>query len=104
MIDQEQSDALATGEALYLLRQAPNADSAAAIARAQSWLVAHQGEDGGWHPDITRISRLDRSGEAKAKSFKEASELYAFWGSAWALIGLEQGFPVADPAKAAATP
>lgn len=102
MIGEPQSDPLATGQALYLLEQSPDAASAEAIARAQAWLVSHQGEDGGWPIDITRISRLDRSGPAKAKSFKDGTGIYTFWGSAWATIGLVQAFPVAESQKTAA--
>ncbi|MEP6668068.1 MAG: prenyltransferase/squalene oxidase repeat-containing protein [Chthoniobacter sp.] len=102
MIGEEQSDSLATGQALYLLQQSPEVSSVEAIARAQGWLVSHQREDGGWSIDITRISRLDRSGPAKAKSFKDATGIYTFWGSAWATIGLEQGFPIKEPQSAAA--
>jgi len=100
MIGEEQSDSLATGQALYLLQQSPEAASTEAISRAQGWLVSHQREDGGWSIDITRISRLDRTGPAKAKSFKDATGIYTFWGSAWATLGLEQGFPVKEPREA----
>ena len=37
------------------------------------------------------------SGPAKAKSFKDGTGVYTFWGSAWATIGLVQAFPVAEP-------
>ena len=97
MVDETQSDSLATGQALYLLQQSPEASSAEAIARAQGWLISQQREDGGWSIDITRISRLDRSGPTKTKSFKDATGIYTFWGSAWATIGLVQGFPVTNP-------
>jgi hypothetical protein len=58
--------------------------------------VIHQREDGGWSIDITRISRVDRSGPDKAKSFKNATGIYTFWSSAWATIGLVQAFPVTE--------
>jgi hypothetical protein len=97
MIGEEQSDSLATGEVLYALQQLPDPSCAVAAIRAQSWLLDHQREDGGWSIDITRISKLDRSGPAKAKSFKDATGIYTFWGSAWATIGLLQALPVAAP-------
>jgi len=99
IIGEEQSDSLATGEALYLLQQAPDPASAGAVARAQAWLLSHQRQDGGWDIDITKISKVDRSGPDKAKSFKAATDIYTFWGSAWATIGLVEGFPISDSQK-----
>jgi hypothetical protein len=96
MIGEEKSDSLATGEVLYILQQSPDASSKDAIARAQDWLLRNQGEDGGWSIDITRISKMDRSGPAKTKSFKAATGIYTYWGSAWATIGLLQGVPVPE--------
>lgn len=89
------SDVLATGQALYVLPPASGDQSIAdAIARAQHWLLKSQCEDGSWTTDITHISQIDRSSAAKAKSFKDATEIYHYWGSAWATIGLLQGVPV----------
>jgi hypothetical protein len=93
-IGETQSDPLATGQALYALQQEP-AGTAAAVARAQNWLLERQREEGNWAIDITHISRTDRSAPAKAKSFKDATEIYTFWGSAWATLGLLQGLPLA---------
>lgn len=96
MIGEAQSDPLATGEVLYLLQQSPDTAPAEAIARAQNWLLHQQREDGGWPIDITRISKIDRSAPGKEKSFKEATMIYTFWGSAWATIGLLEGLPVSE--------
>ncbi|MEQ1862462.1 MAG: prenyltransferase/squalene oxidase repeat-containing protein [Chthoniobacteraceae bacterium] len=94
MIAEPQSDPLATGQVLYLLHQSPDASTAEATARARDWLLKAQREDGGWPIDITRISKIDRSAPAKAKSFKEATDIYIYWGSAWATLGLLHGVPV----------
>lgn len=99
IIGEEKSDSLATGEALYLLQQAPDPAATGAVTRAQAWLLRHQRPDGGWDIDITKISKVDRSAPDKAKSFKAATEVYTFWGSAWATIGLVEGFPVREAAK-----
>lgn len=100
VIGEEQSDPLATGEVLYALQQAPETISMEAIARARQWLLNHQREDGGWPIDITRISRMDRSTPEKSKSFKAATDIYTFWGSAWATISLLEGLPVSAKAPA----
>jgi hypothetical protein len=99
IIGEEESDPLATGEALYLLQQVPDPSSVGAVARAEAWLLRHQREDGSWDIDITKISKIDRSAPDKAKSLKAATGIYTFWGSAWATIGLVEGFPVSDSSK-----
>ncbi len=95
IIGENMSDPLATGLVLYAMEpsssEPPTAD---AIARAQSWLLKTQCDDGSWPIDITHISKMDRSAPAKAKSFKEATDIYTYWGSSWATIGLLQGVPV----------
>jgi squalene-hopene/tetraprenyl-beta-curcumene cyclase len=96
MMGEKQSDPLATGEALYVLQQAPEASSADAMARARNWLLSQQREDGGWSIDITRISKIDRSAPAKSKSLKDVTGIYTFWGSAWAAMGLLEGLPIVE--------
>ena len=94
-IGENMSDVLATGQVLYALH-APASDpgTAEAIARAQRWLLKTQRDDGSWPVDITHISKMDRSAPAKAKSFKEATAIYAYFGSGWATIGLLRSVPL----------
>ncbi|OYW75885.1 MAG: hypothetical protein B7Z37_11210 [Verrucomicrobia bacterium 12-59-8] len=95
ILSENMSDALATGEVLYVLQDnATDPPTANAIARAQHWLLQTQRDDGRWSIDITHISQVDRSGPAKAKSFKDATGIYTYWGSSWATIGLLQAVPV----------
>jgi len=95
LIGENMSDALATGQVLYALQpSATDSSTADAIALAQHWFRQTQREDGSWPIDITHISKVDRSGTAKAKSFKDATGIYTYWGSSWATIGLLQGVPV----------
>ena len=94
VIGEETSDSLATGQALYMLQQAPDEASAIAVGAAERWLLTRQRDDGGWSIDITRVSKIDRSAPAKSKSLKDATGIYTYWGSAWATIGLLQGVPV----------
>jgi squalene cyclase len=98
VIGEETSDSLATGEALYMLQQAPDQTVASAVHAAERWLLTRQRDDGGWSIDITRISKIDRSAPSKSKSLKDATGIYTYWGSAWATIGLLQVVPVVPAA------
>lgn len=95
MMQEMESDALATGQVLFLLATHPG-KHADAITSARKWLLAHQQSDGGWLTDITRISRIDRSKPEKANSLKAATEIYHFWGSSWAVLGLLHTLPVKE--------
>ncbi len=95
ILGENMSDVLATGQVLYVLQEnAMDPPTANAIARAQHWLLQTQRADGSWPIDITHISQVDRSGPAKAKSFKDATGIYTYWGCSWATLGLLQGVPV----------
>ena len=95
IIGENMSDAHATGQALLALQpDAADAKTAEGIARAQHWLVKTQREDGSWPSDFTRISKGDRSAPEKAKSAKDATMIYTYFGSGWATIGLLQGVPL----------
>lgn len=97
IIGVNQSDPLATGEVLHALAAAPEKTSAAAIDKATAWLLKAQREDGSWFTDFSRISKIDRSAPDKANSFQQVTEIYHYWGSAWATIGLLQTLPVEAP-------
>ena len=95
VIGENMSDAHGTGQALLALQpDAADAKTAEAIARAQHWLVKTQREDGSWSSDFTRISKRDRSAPDNAKSFKDATMIYTYFGSGWATIGLLQSVPL----------
>ena len=102
-LDENQSDPLATGEALYVLQSsASDAPTAEAIARAQLWLLRTQRPDGSWPVDVTHISATDRSAPDKAGSIKNATGIFTYWGCSWATLGLLQGVPLTDSPKPAA--
>ncbi|WP_395743150.1 hypothetical protein [Prosthecobacter sp.] len=99
-IKEPASDSVATGLALYALQPASDPATTAAISRAQRWLMANQKEDGGWPVDYSKISSTDRSKPEKAKSLKDATMIYSYWGTAWSTLGLLQGVPVKQGAPA----
>lgn len=102
-IDDPQSDALATGEALYVLHELQDKRAHEAIHRAQQWLIRAQAADGSWPVDLAWYSKHDRSGETKEKqrSRKAATAIYRDWAAAWGTLGLLHGLPLTDPDAAA---
>lgn len=98
VVGENQSDPMATGEALYALPSATDPHMAAAITRAQRWLLSTQRDDGSWPIDISHISKTDRSAPEKGKTLKNANDIYSYWGTAWATIGLLEAVPVANGA------
>ncbi|WP_395739581.1 prenyltransferase/squalene oxidase repeat-containing protein [Prosthecobacter sp.] len=95
-IKEASSDSVATGLALFALQPSADPATLAAIARAQRWLISSQKEDGGWPVDYSKISSTDRSKPEKAKSLKDATMIYSYWGTAWSTLGLLQGLPVKE--------
>lgn len=100
MLGDAQSDALATGEVLYVLHQlgAAEGQQAHAIARGQQWLVRTQAADGSWPIQVTYYSKNDRNTPEKAASLKQATGIYTYWAAAWGTLGLLHGLPVKDVA------
>jgi hypothetical protein len=72
------SDALATGQVLYVLSYAK--DVAEPVRRAQGFLARTQLEDGSWKVPTTKAS-------SKEPAIPE------YWGTAWAAIGLLRTLP-----------
>jgi hypothetical protein len=76
----EASDALTTGQVLYVLSDPGMKGDPRAIARAREFLVRTQGDDGSWKVPSTK---------AKAKNDLMSS----YWGTGWAAIGLLRSLP-----------
>ena len=92
-----QSDALATGQALYALKGMSTKRGAQSVARARQWLLASQRERGEWFTKSTLITALP--GEAH---IQRTDAIYTYWGTAWATLGLLEGMPsTAKPASRA---
>ena len=100
LISEPASDSIATGLALYAMQTSPDAVVTEAIMRAQRWLIANQKEDGGWPVDYSKLSTTDRSKPDKAKSLKDATMIYSYWGTAWSTLGLLQAVPVKETVAA----
>lgn len=83
--DRTEGDAFATGQALYGLSLLGAPRDHPAILRAREFLVHTQRDDGSWHvrPEWVREGREGDS----------LTEVYSYWGSAWAAIGLLRTLP-----------
>ena len=78
----DQSDALATGMAIFaLLRSGMSADDDA-IQRSQQFLLESQLENGTWKVNGTKANKKDR-----------VQETATYWGTAWATLALVEGLP-----------
>ncbi len=76
----EESDALATGQSLYVLSVSGVEADAEPVRRARDFLVGTQREDGSWHVPSTKPKSKDVS-------------ISSYWGTAWAAIGLLRTLP-----------
>jgi hypothetical protein len=80
--DNKTSDAFATGQALYALGAVGRDASDPAISKALQYLVQTQAQEGNWNVPQelinTRLRKLN---------------VYTFWGTAWAAIGMVQTLP-----------
>jgi squalene-hopene/tetraprenyl-beta-curcumene cyclase len=81
--DAADSDAFATGQALYALTEAQLPTDAAPIERGCSYLVGSQKPDGSWPVSPRAISSATNEGR-----LARLTPIYEYWGSAWAIIGL----------------
>ena len=84
------SDAFATGQALYALSQSGLPATNGAVQRARDYLIKSQSDDGSWSIPSRAIS--PSTDEAR---LKKLAPIYRYWGSAWAVIGLTQTLPEA---------
>jgi squalene-hopene/tetraprenyl-beta-curcumene cyclase len=81
-----ESDAFATGLALYVLSQAKASDVREPLLRARQFLVKTQQPDGSW---IMKSRSAPPPGPGPARYLTPIR----YWGTAWATIGLVQKLP-----------
>jgi squalene-hopene/tetraprenyl-beta-curcumene cyclase len=81
-LNDEASDAFATGQTLYALSYAGLPDDEPALVRARTFLVTSQRPDGSWYVPTTKKNKQ-----------KDNEGLASLWGSAWAVIGLARTLP-----------
>jgi hypothetical protein len=80
--DNKTSDAFATGQALYALGRVGRDGSDPAVSKAWQFLIQSQGKDGGWEVPQDAVNTRTRK-----------LNVYPFWGTAWAAIGLLETLP-----------
>ena len=85
------SDALATGEMLFVLASSDVAIDAPALVRARDWLLAAQEKDGGWPSPMPGVS--DRN---TADWSERCNPIYRYWANGWAVLGLLETLPGKD--------
>ncbi|MDB5386780.1 MAG: squalene-hopene cyclase, partial [Planctomycetaceae bacterium] len=77
------SDALTTGLAIYVLAKVRAGDDSSVFRDARKWLLASQQSDGSWLTPSKNFTR-----PADPERMKVRDEIYHYWGTAWATIGL----------------
>jgi hypothetical protein len=84
------SDAFATGQALYALTQCGVPLDASPVQRGRDFLIRSQTPDGSWLVPSRAISSATSEGR-----LTRLTPIYRYWGTAWATIGLSHTLPLA---------
>jgi len=89
------SDAFATGQSLYAISLAgPNVErQKTATAQATRFLTTTQQPDGSWRVPTTAF--IPSRGNVARE--RRTDEVFTYWGSAWATLGLLHTLPVSAP-------
>lgn len=82
------SDPYSTGLAIYVLAKVRGGDDSAVFQEARKYLLASQQPDGSWLTPAKNISKTTDSERLKVRD-----EIYHYWGTAWAAIGLLETLP-----------
>lgn len=89
------SDAFATGQAIFALTTSnpPGEQEKEAVSRAMAFLIQSQESDGSWTVRATSFHATKGADDAREKS---KDQIYSYWGSAWATLGLLHTLPLAQ--------
>ena len=77
------SDSLTTGLAIYVLAKVRAGDDSSVFRDARKWLLTSQQSDGSW---LTPSKNFTKPTEPERMKVRD--EIYHYWGTAWATIGL----------------
>jgi hypothetical protein len=77
------SDALTTGLSIYVLAKVRAGDDSSVFRDARKWLLASQQADGSW---LTLSKNFTKPADPERMKIRD--EIYHYWGTAWATIGL----------------
>lgn len=94
------SDAFTTGLAMYALAKLEG-DFAVVLREARTWLLQAQAADGSWPTAARNFTKT------KSESLTARDEIYHYWGTAWATLGLLETIgvvPDQEPAGAGLRP
>ena len=86
------SDSLTTGLVIYVLSKVQAGDDSAVFRDARKLLLTSQQPDGSWLTPAKNISNSKDPERLKARD-----EIYYYWGTAWAAIGLLETLGKSDP-------
>jgi squalene-hopene/tetraprenyl-beta-curcumene cyclase len=81
-LTKDESDALATGMALYALAEAGLDGRAEVVRRVWKFLADTQQDDGSWAVKGTKTGKKDK-----------VEETATYWGAAWAVLGIARTLP-----------
>ena len=85
------SDSLTTGLAIYVLSKVRTGDDSIIFRKARTFLIASQQPDGSWLTPSKNITKYTDPERLKARD-----EIYHYWGTAWAVIGLLETLDKSD--------
>lgn len=91
------SDAFATGQTLYALSEEGLDGGNPAVRRAWQFLLSTQRKDGSWLVPTSAI-HVGKGQRTDAAWIKKTDEIYTYWGSGWATIGLLRTLPAPEGA------
>ncbi len=77
------SDSFTTGLAMYVLAKARVGDDSSVFQNARTFLLSSQQSDGSWLTPSKNITKSTEPARLKARD-----EIYHYWGTAWAALGL----------------